>query len=343
MIFKIILCILVLILMPILLGLYFIKANGSEKNNLLFAFIMGYLVEFAVFQIMAVPMIFMHCQFTTLLYAWTAVMVLFCIVSIFLNRKDFQKASKVFWQNLKTLPKLSVIAIVLIGLQLYVPFAFMYLNNDDSQYVAMSTTAIHTNTLMDYIAYTGAKYTNVPAKRALSPFQLYLAVMGELVQIEPAIFAHTVFPMVLIFMGYLVYIFIAKKILKLKPDQVALFLIFISVINIFGDYSEYTQFTFFLKRVWQGKALVAGIFVPLAFLLFFDGMKQNQKKDWLALLLLMFSAALASTMGDIILPITLGLLSLLFTIKNRKISYFVKSAICCLPCIVYALIYFCLK
>ena len=54
MILKILLSLFILIVIPTILGLFFIK----EKNNIFLAFVAGYLLEFATFELIYIPIYF---------------------------------------------------------------------------------------------------------------------------------------------------------------------------------------------------------------------------------------------------------------------------------------------
>lgn len=328
------------IVVPILLGIGFFRKDEKEKNNILLAYVWGYLIQFAVFQFITVPMIYLHSRFTTLLYIWIGIIGGLSIVGLFFNRKRLKEIFCDSIQKIKEIPVIAIGAIVLIVIQLYVPFRYMYQNNDDARFVGIATTAIETNTLMQYDALTGKPYANVaPTRRTLAPFSLYIAVTSKLIFSEPAIVAHTIFPVVFISFGYAVYFLIAKKMLRLNREEIFIFLIFFSIINIFGFFSRFTPSAYFLRRIWQGKAMVAGIYIPLAYLLLDTAIKSGRKLDWFAIVLLSLSAAMASTIGNIMIPLALELLTTVFAIKDRKISYFLKTTICCIPNIIYSLIY----
>ena len=59
MIIKGLIALLTLFIVPELLGLLFLKFNKKEKSNLIFSFVIGYLLIFAVCQLISVPFIYL--------------------------------------------------------------------------------------------------------------------------------------------------------------------------------------------------------------------------------------------------------------------------------------------
>ena len=289
-------------------------------------------------------MIFIHYKFTTLLYLWTSIILLFSIYSVIVNKTRIKEIVIYNFNKIKEIFPSYIIVILLIGIQVFVPFKYMYINDDDARFVGIATTAIETNTLMEYDALTGSKYeSNPPLRRALASFTLYPAVVSKLTFFPPAILSHTILPVILILLGYAIYSQIGYKILKLKREDNFIFLVLLSIINIFGNYSTRTNFTYFLIRIWQGKAILAGIAIPAIWLLFFEAKENDDLKNWGVILLIILFACMVSTIGIFLAPMSLIIISFLFSVKEKKINYLIKSLVCSLPCVMYAIIYFVFK
>lgn len=67
---KVILCLIIFIVIPELLGLLLTKECLNEDNNCILAIILGYLFEFAIAQILIVPMIYAKISFYVLYYIY---------------------------------------------------------------------------------------------------------------------------------------------------------------------------------------------------------------------------------------------------------------------------------
>ena len=83
--------VLVLFIIPELLGLFLLRFFKKENTNLFFAFIIGYIIEFAICQIVAVPYIYMEKTLTELMNVLTKITVIICGLSIILNLKKIKE------------------------------------------------------------------------------------------------------------------------------------------------------------------------------------------------------------------------------------------------------------
>ena len=62
-ILKGILALAILFIIPLLIGLLITNFLKDEKNNIILSFVLGYLTEFAICQLLVVPMIFIQSSF----------------------------------------------------------------------------------------------------------------------------------------------------------------------------------------------------------------------------------------------------------------------------------------
>lgn len=311
---KIVVCFLILIVVPELLGLLITKFM-KQKDSLLDAFVIGYLLEFAILELLAVPMIFCKLKFTTLLYSWSSIIGILLILSITVNTSKFRIKN---WMNglkkiIKEMNVLSIIAIVLIAVQIIISIRYTHTDADDAFYVGTANTTLVTNKMYRVSAENGSYYGKFPARYILSPFSLYTAVIASIVKIHPTIIAHTVFPPIFIAIAYMIYTLLAMMLFKEDKKDVSIFLIFLSIIYIWGNFSIRTNFTFLLFRIWQGKAILANIILPSIWLIFLKCVKENENFiHWLTLWIVMLAACHVSSMGIALSSITLFRTSICF-------------------------------
>ncbi len=353
-IFKGLIAVIIFLIIPIFLGLLILRFLEKEKNNVLFAFVIGYIVEFAVCELISLPMIFMEKSYNTLLCVYAAIILLLTLISFILNLKNIKELIKVNFKRLKKFPKLlSLLCILIIGFQIYQYVFYTHVDDDDAFYVGTATTSIQTNSLYKYSSTTGAEKGEQHLMRyRLGPFPLYLAIVSSVINIHPAIVAHVVFPVIFVLVVYTIYYLIGNTLFKGNQKSSLLLVLLISVLQIWGCYSVRTSEAFFLFRIWQGKALLAAMILPLTWLIFFKANENNFNFITCFLLFLTVLAAnLLTTMGIGIPPITLMALALAYEIsrinfKNLKendylltIKNLFKVLVCCIPSIVCGLVY----
>lgn len=337
-------CLLVfwLLIVPLLSGTFVInRILRTEKYDLVLAFVSGYFLMLATFYIICMPMLFLKMPLSYLVFAWGLLMICFCALGLYMSKQQY----KSIWnhiQQVRTFPWYTVIVVLLILMQAFLLFRYVHDDIDDSFYVASATTSVHTNTIMTIDPLTGSEYLYYPYRYVLSPFPIFVATISKLVMIHPAILAHTILPVFFIPLSYLVYAAIGKKLFPKDSDTpyVVLFLFFLCVINIFGNISIYTSSTFLLFRIWQGKAFLANIILPGIFYFSLRSMpKESHLPEWLMLFCTVLAACLVSAISVVLVPVMIGCLGLLFTIRNKKFRTLLFSIVVCIPLIICGVIY----
>ena len=230
---------------------------------------------------------------------------------------------------------------ILILFQLVVVVLYAHMDEDDAFYVGTATTAVETDTLYAYNPYTGAACNVLPSRYILSPFPAFLAVTSRLCGgLHPAIVAHTVFPAVFVFLAYVVLFQFSRIFFKGKAGEQGIFMILCAVILWFCGYSVYNSEIFTMGRIWQGKAVLAGVFLPFLFLLCMEiFMQEKPEYPWSLAFLANGACCLFSSMGIMLAPLLMGVFALLSLVKFRDGRRFLKSVVCCLPSLILGVVY----
>lgn len=346
----------ILFVIPALLGLLVLRLFlPKEKNNLGLAFVVGIILEFAICELISVPMIYNGRSFKELVKLYTIIVASLSVLSVLVNIFNIKGIFKSILDFLKEAPKiLMILTIILIGFQVYPLIEYMHEDGDDATYVATATTAIQTNTLYKYSAQTGSEEGEHLALRyRLGPFPLYIAIVSDLIKMHPAITAHTILPIVFIPLTYMIYAVLANKLFDGNKQNVFMFLLIMCILHIWGNYSVRTNFTFLLFRIWQGKAVLANIIIPAVWLMFIIAEENDFKfGSCILLFITILGGVFTTTMGIALPPIVLMSLSLIYEISKVKykdltnkenlarIKNLAICCICCIPAIVYGGIYF---
>ena len=333
-------CILLIIVIPIALGLFAIRFK-KEKNNPFLAFVIGYIIQFASFELIYVPMYFAKMSFQVVLYTWSTFILILSIISLIINRKRFKKIMKQTVEMIKNAPKmLTIIFCLFLALQIVVPMLYTQkIDPDDAFYLATINTTIETNSLFEYNAYDGSRYAGRPLRYSLSGLQIYFATLSQILNIHPAILIHTIWPSIIIPLEFVLYGLIGKRLFNNHKEKTMYFLIFLSMIYMFGAFSVYTNFSFFAYRSWQGKALIGNFVLPMIWLCYFYCTQNDQWGDWLLLLCTMITACFVTEIGVFLAPFALGILAILDAIQNKKIKNLFKFGSCCLPQLIIGILY----
>ena len=219
----------------------------------------------------------------------------------------------------------------------------MYEDYDDSNFVAKATIARDTNTLFVYDD-VGSKYESFPTRHVFSPFPFFYATIAEIVGTHPAIVDHTIFAVVFLIVGYVVLYLLGTSLFKDDKNKIMMYMIILSLLYIFGKYSRYAIFVRLLGRAWQGKSLLANIILPFIIYLFLEFI--GEEKDgfyWILLFITLWAADLLSSMSIFLPLIASAILVVLYVIKDKNIKYILKFIPCCLPSLIYGIMYFIIK
>lgn len=321
-------------------------SDNSLSNVSPMILIVGWIIEWGIFEICAIPLIFFEKTLTTLSIVYFCALcigasvclgLIFYIKRIPRNYKHTKRTykKKWFWKEL---------AFFLVLFQIIIAIFFTHLDADDSFYLGISTTSTYTDTMYQFDPYTGEKLSAFPINYVFSPLPIFWAVLSKLSMIHPLIIAHSIIPVIYIFFAYVIGFYIIKRIAYPKTENPYIGVIILSIINIFGNTSVYTTSSFLLFRIWQGKAILCNIILPFiiyAFLIIQQ--EKNIIKMYTVLFFCELAACMISSMGVVLTPILLMSCTIYCAIKCRNYRHIYYGGICCLPAVIIGVCYVIIK
>lgn len=331
------------IIVPFLTGLLFTKYfKADNRESIAKNFILGEVITLGVFQPVTLASIAFKVHFRSFSRVMGALLIILCIVSLFLN---FNRIKTMLSQGirLKRVNGFMLLALVLIGFQIYMYMAYQHIDDDDAFFVAMAGTCIESDTLYKFNPYTGRIYNSLPSRYIMSPFAVYYAFMSYVTGIHYAVYAHTYLPAVLVLVSYLVYYLWGRALFD-KKDSYWKFLSLVSIINIFGNNTSSTAQAVMLIRIWQGKAFLAAALIPFiiyeCFLIKRDGFSLSRG---IILFVTASAAGLVSSMGIFFAPMVIGVWALVDLILSKRPRNVIYYGLCSVPSIIYGLGYLLIK
>ncbi len=340
---KIFLILIWLYILPLFVGsLFSVQYEKGQKSNWRRAWLYGYLLFFALFQVLAIPLTFLYQPFSLLVYLYGGGVVLLSVIGFLVRRKEIL-------QWVRELPSqrmgvYGMMALALIAFQTAAVVLGMHVDADDSFFVATANTTVATNTMFQYDAYTGDPYLSFPARYVLAPYQIWIAFISRAVQMHPAAVAHTLLPAALIPLAYVVFSLIGEELLGPDKKKNEKYLLFTAVIIMSSYYSVYTQGTFLLVRIWQGKAVLAAILLPAVFWLCIRLMiKKQERCGWFLLVCAMLASLMTSSMGILLPVLVVAVFALKYGLIEKDFRTLGKSILVCLPNLLFAVFYLLLK
>lgn len=316
----------------------------DKRRSLCFSVVCGYAGLFAMAQIIIVPGIFLKVSLTTVVWIYRVAALAAAAAGLLLGFRDLKGMVTGAFRNRKPVKiserVLLFTAVLLVAVQMIVAMIMVHHDADDSFYVASASTAVYTDSIFVYNPYTGNPYKQLPSRYVLSPFPMYEAILTRLVDVEVPYLVYTIFPVFMILLAYLVYWLWADMLFYGDKKQQALFMIFISAVQVFSNYSVYTAGTFLLLRIWQGKAVLAGILLPATAYMCARLMAREPKGGgWPVLFCLQLAACLVSSMGIILSALMVGLYAFVCGVCAWDWKKVGKALFCCAPNLIFAVIY----
>lgn len=314
--------------------------NEENKNYISLNLICGYMMQWAIVEIVCEICYLNKLGLMVLVICYVIFSVGLAVVSIVLNKKRLFEILVNPIDIVKKSKFLMIIPIVIIIFQVGYITTHLHSDDDDTWFIAWAERDYETGTVMQYDPYK-CRYLEEGEEWSVnyrySPFPDYYATIATVTGVKAVIIAHTFYPMIGTVLGYMVYFLIATRLLKDKYKEQAIFLILAAIILQYSGYSVFTQGTFFMVRLWQGKATLCGIIIPLMIYL---GLGLNDKKtiaEWIFVLCTTTAGCLVSGMGVIIGAIVMGCMSLSVLIVDRNWKQVIFTFLCCTPNIICAL------
>lgn len=332
-----------------------IGAVFVDKQNKSPAFmcITGYIFMWAAFQLICVPCVLLEEKYNGM-FPW--VVKGFLAVSlalaaagvVLLLRKNGPKVTDVRIPKRTMSLKEKILWAVfglLVLLQLTASVFLTYGDGDDAYYVAVSALTQASNTLYELAPYNVGT-TGLDIRHGLAPFPIWIAFLARISGLKVAFVAHVAVGTTLIGITYLVFYKIGQILWQDKKENLSVFLTFTALLVLFGDYSYKTPENFMLARSRQGKAALGNIIIPIVVLLLLMILEQVQRQKkaqwmlWVLLCAAVTAACLCSTLGTFLMCLLLGITGLCAGILFRNLRTVISMAVCCIPAVVFAAMYF---
>lgn len=293
---RILLLMVFLLLIPVLLGAKWTTVLPKGNHYRISAcFPIGFFVELAIFQLLEVPIAYLHLPFTLLCWVFAIIASLYCVHAV-----SFVKRRKPF---VIRLPRLNgwetfylIVFLGLLGWQMINGFLMdtTIWSYDDAAYVTYAADTLRFDAIQTIDPYTGIAIP-FDAHRALQGWLYFPAFLSKISGISVAAMERTVLQTFDILLAYAVYAYMASVLFERK-DNGLIFLIFLSVLYIFGWYSQYSVTFRLLGPNYQGKAVLAVSLLPLLFTLLIQMLERAYSRRKGILLMLLSMAATSMTM-----------------------------------------------
>lgn len=332
-------------ILPFCMGLLPVRFMKEEHRSFGMVWIAGWMMMFAVFQLLAVPFIVYEAQFIMVVRIYTIVIGVLAVLFLLLGRVSIlsciKKAREARLE--KEQAALMLFVLALIAFQLAAAFHMQYLDGDDAFYVATSLTSRHTDTMYRFTPYYGAD-GELDIRHALSCVPIFMAWLSEISGIHVTIICHSYISVLFLLLMYLIYAQIGERLFPMQKRSKWLFLLFLNLWYLFGNVSIYTPESFAYTRTWQGKSMFANLMVPLLFLwLLFLAKEEMDIGEWAMLFVIVLCTAFTTSTGIFAVPVLLFLAAAILAVSKKQALLLVRMGACLVPSVFFGLLYLFLK
>lgn len=357
---------------PLMLGAPFAGKLGKGS-----ALVCGYMVMWAVFQVLCVGFILTTGSFDQVVYSFAGLTLAasFGILAGLLKKAAAGKKSReksALQPEAKqgqqetghgklrgALGRLSLEEKIVWGLffaillfQLVMSVSMAFADGDDAFYIPISVATESSGTMYRTIPYTGES-TLLDIRHGLAPFPVWIAFLSRVSGVHATILAQSILGGVLLLVCYLIYWQMGKLLFSEKKEGIPYFLLLTAILFLVGNTSFYTAETFLVTRTSQGKAVLAALVLPFAIWCLLELSGEYEKKQEksreriraISVLLLADSlaACLCSTLGTFLCGVLVGVSGLVLTVKHRNLKILLRAVCMIAPSAVYALLYLILQ
>lgn len=355
-----------LLAVPFCMGLIFVQWLKESFRTPGVVFIAGYILLFTVLEIVGIPVVLLknYHGYTTFIRCFTPVILVLAAVGLFFWYKGRKKGYGLNWrrEDISLQGKVMLLLfLALVGFQLYMAFTRASFDGDDAYYGVQAVTAQQTDSLYRINPNTG-RSAPVDARHGLALFPIWEAYIGTMSGLHATIVCHSVLPLLLIPLTYMLYYQIGRQLLAKRKGLLPMFMVLIALWQMFGNISIYTNETFFLTRTWQGKSFAGNFVIPGVLWLFLclfppgeEGygkvrsgtIRKEEARQiissnsilWLLLTFLNLAGGASSSLAVLLSCLLTVGLGFLFAVWERRPGVFVKACFSCVAGGAYVLLY----
>ena len=331
--------------LPFCMGMLPVRYMKEEHKSFGMVWLSGWMMMFAVFEVLVVPFIVREASFSMAIQCYTVVIGILAVLFLFLGRSTVPaclrkwKEARPDWGQ----AMIMFLVLTLIILQLIFAFYMQYLDGDDSFFVATSLTSQHTDTMYRFTPYYGAN-GGLDIRHALSPEPIFMAWLSEVSGIHVTIICHSYISILFLILMYCIYGQVGSQLFPLQRKNRWLFLLFLNIWYLFGNVSIYAAESFAYTRTWQGKAMFPNLMVPLLFLwLLYMAKNEMDVGEWSMLFVIILCTVFTTSTGIFTVPILLLLAAVIMAVVQKRAFLILQTGACLVPSLFFGLLYLFLK
>lgn len=330
---------------------------------LLLSVVAGFFFYYFVFFFVCVIPMRYYRPLSMLTRIWVPMVAVVVAVSAILNAKQWIRWFGNLILYIKKHPVVTVLMILLIGVQAVLVSCTYNFTLDAAYYVANVATSVETDMMNVYDPFTGAWQDHYEMRYFFATYSIQDSVVCQLTGIPALIWTKSVMAITIILLTNMVYVMTARELLIYSNGRnvssveavcdkegykrgimsgetaVVIMTALMFVVNL-TFITIYTSSLFLMTRTYEGKAIVGNLAVMTIFYLFIRMNDGNiEVRPWLITFIVCFGAATVSSSANMLLPVELTVLFLPMIVRKRAWKMLPKYVACVIPGLVFSLVF----
>lgn len=317
----------------------FFEIRKGSKWSLPVTVTVGFFAYYALFAIVALPVMLTYRPLSLLGGIWAVFCVIIPLISAFCYRKEWVRkfgdirsdfsSDRSFWIMIAVITVITVFLVVC-------SYSFTL---DAAYYVAGVTTNVDTNMINVYDPFTGGWLDHFELRYVFATYYVNDAAVCQLLNLPALVETKSVMSAVVIIIVNFLYVHICRALFKDHVRALLMYLLMVMTNYLF--ISIYTTSNFLMTRTYEGKSVVANIAVLIIFVLFLRIVQNNgpSKGDFLTLFITCLGAATASSTANMVIPAQVCTLFIPYAVMKRKPGSAAKALLCIIPEVVMMIVY----
>ena len=230
--------------------------------------IAGYTGYFACFEVIALICIFAGFTTRTLSFMMLAAAALTTAVSVYTGsvKKVTVSLKNDLAEQLKDHSYMLIFLAAAVLAECFIVALYVDMSQDSLFYVGTASTAVYTNTLFRFDAFTGSALDALPQRYVFFCYPLHAAVLSVLTLLPAVIASRVVMPVLSAIMLTFIWHRIARIMFREGSVKYADLMVILMHVLLFMGNTPYLPASFFFGRLYEGKALLANLGAALIFL-----------------------------------------------------------------------------
>ena len=230
------------------------------------AYLFGFAGWLSLYEVIYLPCLFLNVK--THVMGWIVMGAAVCIsaAALVAARREITACFAGLGDCLR---RHGIFLLIPIGLTLYCCLwqaFYADISMDAVFYISETSTAVYTDTIAHYSAYTGAELSKFYVRYAFNGFPFYNAAVASISGVAPVIQARTVMPVLSMLAVIAAYFHMGQIFFARDKAWFADLFLLTAMVLLFAGSSLYLPGSFALARLYEGKAVLGNVMVPMLLL-----------------------------------------------------------------------------